>query len=334
MIAVLHVGQSETHVIEVFTSYWTGSDVITVDGQEVLRTKPFAMLLKWNQRLAFEVGESEKHTVAIVYSNPLSTGKAYVNGRLHTGCLFPQALAFNAYLWSIGAFFFTVLIVALMAWKTNQPSHYSLGVAALDKDDLSLALTHFNETLDRDPKDYEYDKRGIAYRKKGEYDKAIDDFTEALRLNPKFLSAHAHRGNAHFDKKDYDKALADYGEAYRLDPQDPHDYYVYGLYYYRNPYIGIAWLLATCPDDKVRDAKMAVTYATKACDFSDWKDPHCLNTLAAAHADAGQFKDAVQWQTKALELPGLSKEDQEKGRLRLKLYEEGKPYRDSKPYRF
>lgn len=341
MIAVLHVGQSERHVVEVFVSYWSGSTVITVDGQEVLRTRPFSSLFKWNERRRFEVGESEKTTVEIVYSNPfMSPGKVYVNGCLHNGCLFPQVIAYNAYLWSLGSFVLVTLCLFMLAFKVmeatepNRTSDYSLGVAAFDKDDYDQAITHFTEAIRLDPKDYIYNKRGNAYRKKGEYDKAIADFTEAIRLDPKSQWGYAHRGDAHFGKKDYEKALQDYGQAYRLDPQEPHEFFWHGLGYHHNRYIGIAWLLATCPDDKVRDGKSAVAYATKACELSDWKDPHCLNALAAAHAEAGSFKEAIKWQTKALELSGLSKEDQEKGHSRLKLYEEGKSYRDSRPFRF
>lgn len=332
MITVLHVGQSEKHVIEVFLSHWNGATAITVDGQEILRTRPFSTLFKWKVRQTFEVGHSEKTTVEIVYSNPfMSPGKVYVNGRLHNGCLFPQEIAYVA----IALWFISIGLIAnlgLIVMFTLRISDYNLGVAAFDKGDYELAIEQLSASMRHDPKGYEYNKRGTAYRKKGEYDLAIADFTEAIRLDPKSQSAHASRGNAHFDNKDYDKALEDYRQASQLDPTEPHEFWGWGVRQYRNDYIGIAWLLATCPDDKVRDGKSAVVYATKACDVSDWKDPHCLNALAAAHAEAGNFKEAIKWQTKALS--GLSKEDQEKGRSRLKLYEEGKPYRDARPFRF
>ena len=49
-------------------------------------------------------------------------------------------------------------------------------------------------------------------------DKAIADYTEAIRLNPKDAAAHCDRGRAYADKGDLDKANADYTEAIRLDP--------------------------------------------------------------------------------------------------------------------
>jgi tetratricopeptide (TPR) repeat protein len=58
-------------------------------------------------------------------------------------------------------------------------------------------------------------------------------------------------------------------------------------------YDSLARLLATCPDDKSRDGKRAVEYATTACERTGWKDPSCLDTVAAAYAEAGQFEEAV-----------------------------------------
>jgi tetratricopeptide (TPR) repeat protein len=58
----------------------------------------------------------------------------------------------------------------------------------------------------------------------------------------------------------------------------------------------------------------------------DWKDFAILDTIAAAYAEAGKFDKAVEWQEKAIKLaPDDQKED---FGTRLKLYQEGKPYRE------
>jgi tetratricopeptide (TPR) repeat protein len=58
----------------------------------------------------------------------------------------------------------------------------------------------------------------IAYLRKDDFDRAIADNTEAIRLSPNNPPAFNNRGLAHYGKSDFDLALADYNEAIRLDP--------------------------------------------------------------------------------------------------------------------
>ena len=64
-----------------------------------------------------------------------------------------------------------------------------------------------------------FNNRGNAWSDKNEYDKAIADYNEAIRLDPKFAFGFYNRGNAWNDKGELDKAIADYTEAIRLDPE-------------------------------------------------------------------------------------------------------------------
>ena len=65
-----------------------------------------------------------------------------------------------------------------------------------------------------------YIRRGRAYYWKEDYDQSIEDFTEALQINPKDTFAYHYRGDAYYEKGDYDKAIADYEAALRIDPND------------------------------------------------------------------------------------------------------------------
>ena len=88
------------------------------------------------------------------------------------------------------------------------------------KSDYDKAIADSSEAIRLDPKSPRaYFIRGFYYAKKDDYDKAIADCSEAVRLDPKDAEAYACRGAAHARKRDYDKAIADYSEAIRLDPR-------------------------------------------------------------------------------------------------------------------
>jgi tetratricopeptide (TPR) repeat protein len=56
--------------------------------------------------------------------------------------------------------------------------------------------------------------RGLALFNEKQYDQAITEYTEAIKLYPQY----AGRGHAYNGKKDYDRAIADYSQALRIDP--------------------------------------------------------------------------------------------------------------------
>ena len=61
--------------------------------------------------------------------------------------------------------------------------------------------------------------RGVDHFNQGELDKAIADFTEAIRLNPKLAGAYFNRGFAYVNKGELNQAVGDWTEAIRLDTQ-------------------------------------------------------------------------------------------------------------------
>lgn len=194
----------------------------------------------------------------------------------------------------------------------------SRGATYLEKKEYDKAIEDFSDVIRLAPKSAGgYVNRARAYRYKKEYDKAIRDCSEAIRLDSNIESfSYNERAVTNTSKKEYDKAIKDFSEAIRLDPK------------YADAYSGYAWLLATCPKDSVRDGNKAIKLATKACELSDWKSAAFLDTLAAAHAEANDFKDAVKCLNKALDLGDDTDELRVKYRQRLKLYQAGKPYRD------
>ena len=102
-----------------------------------------------------------------------------------------------------------------LAW-----AHTNRGVAYRAKGDHDRAIADYDEAIRLDPKDaVAYSNRGIAYKDKGDYDRAIADYNEAIGLDPKNAVAYNNRGVAYNAKGDPDRAIADYNEAIRLDPK-------------------------------------------------------------------------------------------------------------------
>jgi tetratricopeptide (TPR) repeat protein len=83
---------------------------------------------------------------------------------------------------------------------------------------LCLAAPALGETAD------DYNTSGVAKFSKDDYDGAIADYTEAIRLKPDFAEAYNNRGNAKGEKGDYDGAIADYNQAIQLKPDYAHAY--------------------------------------------------------------------------------------------------------------
>jgi tetratricopeptide (TPR) repeat protein len=59
--------------------------------------------------------------------------------------------------------------------------------------------------------------RGWTFRHKGDYERAVADFDEAIRLDPAYVAPHLGRGIGHLRLREYDAALADFTKAIALD---------------------------------------------------------------------------------------------------------------------
>jgi tetratricopeptide (TPR) repeat protein len=184
------------------------------------------------------------------------------------------------------------------------------------KREYDKALADYGEAIRLDPTFASaFFNRGTLWGRRRDHDKALADYDEAIRLDSKKTLAFIARGNTRVLKRQYDKALADYDEATRLDPK------------HAIPFNNRAWIWATCPDAMCRDGKRARESATRACELTRWQDAYSVGTLAAAHAEEGDFAKAVEYQRKANEL-FTDPDERAKGDHRLALYQSGKPCRD------
>ncbi len=192
-----------------------------------------------------------------------------------------------------------------------------------------------------------YVQRGVAYRQQEDWDAAIADFTKALELNKDNLAALGSRGFVNYLKGDHAAAVKDFDAIIKLTPEDAMAYNNRGYNHYLNndcksalkdfdkaiellptyatAYQNKAWMLATCDDDAVRNGEAAIAAAKKAIDQRQSKVAADIKSLAAAYAEAGDFENAVKFQTQVVEME--SEENKEAEKKTLALYADKKTYR-------
>jgi len=102
------------------------------------------------------------------------------------------------------------------------------GMKYLKNKDYDKAIEEINEAVRLDPNYAQaYSGRGYAYEMKDQYDRAIDDYNEAIRLDPNCSEAYMFRGSACLKKGQYDYAIRDCNEAIKLNPNNTALAYAY-----------------------------------------------------------------------------------------------------------
>jgi tetratricopeptide (TPR) repeat protein len=111
------------------------------------------------------------------------------------------------------------------------------------------AIADFTQAIRIDP-DYAkaYYERGVAHLRKTDYDRSIVDFNQVIRLDPDYALAYNDRGLAYDNKGDPDRAIADYNQVIRLDPD-------YALAYNNR---GLAYDNKGDPDRAIADYNQAI----------------------------------------------------------------------------
>jgi tetratricopeptide (TPR) repeat protein len=204
-------------------------------------------------------------------------------------------------------------------------AHFNLGTAQTRAGRLEEATTEYRQALRIKP-DYAaaHNNLGSVLSSQGRLDEAIQQYREALADDPVYAAAHNNLGNALVSRGDPGEALPHFLEALRVSPGYRDAHYNIGQAYalrgeradaiehFREvvrldpgwaPGLSeLAWLLATAPEDALRDAGQAVRLAERAADMTGKRDAKVLDVLAAAYADAGSFERALATAGAALEL--------------------------------
>lgn len=147
--------------------------------------------------------------------------------------------------------------------------------------------------------------------------KAIEAYSDVLADDPDNYLALQGRADSYLNFGNHKEAVADFEQALKLQPEDTS---------VLNNY---AWVLATSPDEQVRDGQKAIELATLASELTEYQAPHILSTLAAAYAEEGNFEEARKWSQKSIE----SDAEHNGGELADALQKELASYQEEKPWR-
>lgn len=130
----------------------------------------------------------------------------------------------------------------------------------------------------------QFNDRGVHYYERNRYDKAIQDFTKALELDPMLADAASNRGWALVQKEDALTALADFDEAIRMNPRD-------SAYWQGR---GLAHESLGNHDSSVKDFTEAIRLLPQSAEL--------YNARADARYAAGEYDLAVKDYSQAIQL--------------------------------
>jgi Tfp pilus assembly protein PilF len=122
---------------------------------------------------------------------------------------------------------------------------------------------------------------GAVLCRLGQLDEGIQHLERALALDPEYTTAYGNLGEAYGSRGQRALAAQYFARAVEAAPD--------------NPFLlnRLGWLLATSPEDGVRNGHRAVEVAERAASITSRQDLMSLETLSAAYAEAGRFGEAV-----------------------------------------
>ena len=239
----------------------------------------------------------------------------------------------------------------LACTSDNDVAHNNLGNVLLQNGKGDEAIIHFQKVLQINPDNTDaLYNLGNVLLQKGKVDEAIAQYQKELQINSDHAKPHYSLGNALLQKGKVDEAMEHYQQALQITPDNAEVHNNLGIALLQKGRVdaaiahfqkvlqikpdsldvlnNLAWLLATCPDARIRDGVQAVKYAGRACELTHYGAAPMVGTLAAAYAEAGRYDEAIAAAQKACVLATAAGERDllEKNRELLVLYRAHQPY--------
>ncbi|MDZ4877658.1 MAG: Photosystem I assembly protein Ycf3 [Chroococcidiopsis cubana SAG 39.79] len=113
---------------------------------------------------------------------------------------------------------------------TNSAEFYNgLGVVYLNLEEFQKAISNFKNAIKINPKDDDfYHNLGFAYFRTNDYGNAIKYGKKALQLDPNNALYYKNLGDAYLAQKNYREAIDNYIQAIKIDPKNASSYFARG----------------------------------------------------------------------------------------------------------
>jgi tetratricopeptide (TPR) repeat protein len=209
--------------------------------------------------------------------------------------------------------------MALALDPTFVPAHVTLGKIAAEAGRIDLALRHFRASNELDPENAQVmADLGQVYLNANRLDEAMMMLRAAIGKKPRLVEARTLLAQAHLRRGEHEAALGQVEAALAVRRNWP-------------PAIRLkAWILATAAEARLRNGAQAVALAQALVNGAPQPDPRLLDTLAAAHAEVGNFAAAVDAAAQAAGLAEKSGDQRLAAEIaaRQQGYASGRPHRE------
>jgi len=168
-------------------------------------------------------------------------------------------------------------------------AYYNRGTARAQQREYDKAMGDFDRAIELDATlDWAWHNRASVRVARGQLAKAIEEYSEALRLGTNYPTFHA-RGFARWLSGDFAPAMKDFEQAYQHRPRQPGTYTETMVV--ATVCDDLAWVLASCPDAKLRDPARALQVAEEGLKLGGFG--RFNPTVGVAHYYAGDYKAAL-----------------------------------------
>jgi tetratricopeptide (TPR) repeat protein len=162
-----------------------------------------------------------------------------------------------------------------IALQSSAVNLLNQGLQKSDLGDLQGALADYTQAIRINPRySLAYYNRAITYQDLGNREAALVDYNKAIEINQNWgkgglVDAYINRGQLRDEQGDRRGAISDYNQAIRLNPRDSEAYYNRGIVYYN-----------------LGEKKAALVDYTKAIQVNNWTD----KGLYSAYLNRGNVK--------------------------------------------